>query len=483
LSDYEIVLPDFAEQYAERFRSHGPDFLLRIRTYLSLWFEYQLEWWLQGGDFKYSIINKSRQIGISEVTAARIAFEALIFGEPWTIVSLRQEDSRKILGTVKKQVRALSRIMGFGEITNDTMDRMVVRVGQTDIMVVATSTKAAGRGFTGSIMLDEYAYHDKAKEVLDACFAAVEHGGKLAVVSTPSHKETKYWELVEMARPFADKLEDQSFDRGWSLFHVDVHKAIANGNVSFDVERAKAGCTKEEFDNWYLCIPRSTTEAVFDSDDIEDCVTNARPTSFEHVVMGMDLGLDIDPSATVWLVMDKEGTYWVTSSEQGGQTGAAAWKKQIDDAMNGDAHKVYIDATGIGAPTAKDMRELYPSRFKGIVFSPETKAEMVGILQRLIDKRQIRFCHGTEKLQRQLPTVQKGMTPAGKLTYVSARRFKGGHSDQAWALLVACMSVRSNLQKGLGIEFTGKVKTAYDQPQKPKVTFKVRMRSQATRGL
>jgi phage FluMu gp28-like protein len=175
--------------------------------------------------------------------------------------------------------------------------------------------------------------------------------------------------------------------------------------------------------------------------------------------------------------------YWVTSAHQDGPTGAEAWKRQIENAMNGDAQKVYMDATGIGAPTAKDMRELYPSRFKGLTFSPEVKAEMVGILTRLIDKRQIRFCPGTEKLQRQLPTVQKGMTPSGKVTYVSDRRFKEGHSDQAWALLIACMSIRHSLPKGLGLEFTGKVKTPYDQPPKPKKTFKVRMRSQATRGI
>lgn len=486
-TQFNIKLPGYAEKFAQRFEQHGDDFVLRLRTYLSLWFPYQLEWWLLGGEFKYSIINKSRQIGISETTAARIAFEALILGEPWTIVSLRQDDARKILATVKSQLMTLIKIMGFGSIPYDTKDQLTVLVDGVETSVKATSTKAAGRGFTGSVMLDEYAYHDNAKAVLDACFAAVEHGGKLAVVSTPSHKETKYWELVEMATPFLDKARSKDFDKGWALFHVDVHRAIENGHKSFNIERAKAGCTKEEFDNWYLCLPRSTTEAVFDSDDINRCVTSSKPVTFKETVMGMDLGLNIDPTARVWLVEDEDGIYWVVSGDQGGDTGAQAWKEHVSSAYSAGADKVYMDSTGIGGPTAKDMRELYPGRFKGVHFSPETKAEMVGILSRLIDRKMIRFCSGTEKLQRQLPTVEKGMTPSGKVTYVSNRRFKSGHSDQAWALLIACMSIKGKLPDNLGVEKTGTVRTPYDE-KKTKATparrhFRVRVRSQGTRGI
>lgn len=475
----KIRLPGFAEAFAKRFqKSLGDDGVLRIRTYLSLWFHYQLEWWLIGGEFKYSIINKSRQIGISETTAARIAFEALLLGEPWTIVSLRQDDARKILKTVKSQLATLIEIMGFGEIVNDTQDKMTVRVNGIETEVKATSTKAAGRGFTGSVMLDEYAYHDNAKSVLDACFAAVEHGGKLAVVSTPSHKETKYWELVERSEPFENKLRRGEMDKGWAFFKVDVHRAIRHGHKSFNVERAKAGCSKEEFENWYLCKPRSTTEAVFDSDDIEELRTDSYPTSHKYTVMGMDLGLNVDPTARVWLVEDASGQFWVTAAKQDGKGGDAAWKKHIESAIRDDGvNKVMMDATGIGGPTAQDMRILYKNQFEGVHFSPETKSEMVGVLTRLVSTRRIRFCPGTEALQRQLPTVEKGMTPGGKITYLSNRRFKQGHSDQAWALLIACHSVATRLPSDLGITTTGTVKTAYDQPKANRFRAKVKSKS------
>jgi len=205
--------------------------------------------------------------------------------------------------------------------------------------------------------------------------------------------------------------------------------------------------------------------------------------------MGMDLGLSIDPTARVYLVEDKEGTYWVTSSEQGGESGADAWKSHIETALMLGADQVYMDSTGIGGPTAKDMRVAYPGRFKGVHFSPDTKAQMVGILSHLIETRRIKFCPGTEKLQRQLPTVEKGMTPSGKITYVSTRRFKEGHSDQAWALLVACMSIKGKLPQGLGASTTGTVETPYDIQENPKTQakkkrrFRVRVKSQGTRGL
>ena len=74
------------------------------------------------------------------------------------------------------------------------------------------------RGFSANVILDEFAFHAKSREIWAALFPVISRSGlKLRVISTPNGKGNKFFELMTAE------------DTVWSRHVVDIYEAVRQG--------------------------------------------------------------------------------------------------------------------------------------------------------------------------------------------------------------------------------------------------------------
>src|SRR6185312_4295453 len=78
-----------------------------------------------------------------------------------------------------------------------------------------------GRGYTGNVLLDEFAYHANPKKIWDAAAAASLLGFRLRVLSTPNGR----------GNLFHDICTNPVTNAGWTIHRVTIDEARAQGHV------------------------------------------------------------------------------------------------------------------------------------------------------------------------------------------------------------------------------------------------------------
>ena len=62
------------------------------------------------------------------------------------------------------------------------------------------------RGYTGNIVLDEFAFHGDAHKIYAACFPIITRGYSIEVISTPNGTAGKFYEIAKAAGLVGDFL-------------------------------------------------------------------------------------------------------------------------------------------------------------------------------------------------------------------------------------------------------------------------------------
>ena len=62
------------------------------------------------------------------------------------------------------------------------------------------------RGYSGNIVLDEFAFHGDAHKIYAACFPIITRGYSIEVISTPNGTAGKFYEIAKQA----------GLGRGWA---------------------------------------------------------------------------------------------------------------------------------------------------------------------------------------------------------------------------------------------------------------------------
>lgn len=85
------------------------------------------------------------------------------------------------------------------------------------------------RGFSANVILDEFAFHAKSRDIWAALFPVISRGGqKLRVISTPNGKGNKFYELMTAE------------DSVWSRHVVDIYQAVREG-LDRDIDMLRRG--------------------------------------------------------------------------------------------------------------------------------------------------------------------------------------------------------------------------------------------------
>lgn len=165
--------------------------------------------------YRFNIVTKPRQAGVSTTTAAYMAVK-VGWADPDNpenilIIANKQELAFEFLAKIKDFLSQLPRWVWGEEYYGspekekkaifDTNSKKEIRLpNKSRVKAVATS-KDALRGFTPTyLIMDEAAYIDNGAEVFGAALTALGTGGKAMLISTPNGMDELYYKTYDQAK-------------------------------------------------------------------------------------------------------------------------------------------------------------------------------------------------------------------------------------------------------------------------------------------
>ncbi|MEO1950687.1 terminase family protein [Thioclava sp.] len=286
------------------------------------------------------------------------------------------------------------------------------------------------RGFSANVILDEFAFHAKSREIWAALFPVISKTGlKLRVISTPNGKGNKFYELMTAE------------DTVWSRHVVDIYEAVRQG-LDRDIEALRRGMADE--DAWaqeYELKWLDEASAWLDYDLISTC---------EHPAAGLPglyqggpcfVGVDIAARNDLFVI-------WVMEA-----VGDVLWTREViarrrvsffeQDQLLAEVFARYrvvrcrMDQTGMGEKPVEDAKRRHgETRVDGVLFSAASKLELATVLKEAMQDRKARIPAGDVKLRADLHAIksQVGVTGTRRLV---ADGDTDGHADRFWAAALA----------------------------------------------
>src|SRR5947199_4424598 len=153
---------------------------------------------------RLALIVKATQIGISSSTAAWAIIERCLPrpGHLVIILSRSERQSLELARKCKAMVDAYDGIVAdFAEnrqfqMTEQKQHEIEFANGSRIIALAANPDTA--RGYTGDIVLDEFAFHQDADEIFQAAYGRMTNRGyKMRVISTANGAHGKFFELAK----------------------------------------------------------------------------------------------------------------------------------------------------------------------------------------------------------------------------------------------------------------------------------------------
>jgi hypothetical protein len=161
---------------------------------------YQDRWIRDDSQLKVAVW--SRQSGKSFAAALRAVLKCMGTHTQYIILSKGERQSRMFMEKVKefcvtfKRLRALPKFTEFE--TDDKTMEVYFPCTRSRITGLPANPDTA-RGYSGNIVLDEFAFHSDAHKIYAACFPIITRGYSIEVISTPNGTTGKFYEIAKSA--------------------------------------------------------------------------------------------------------------------------------------------------------------------------------------------------------------------------------------------------------------------------------------------
>jgi len=400
---------------------------------------YQRAWLKDKSRFKIGMV--ARQCGKTKFMAAAEVVEDVLEHEArgakarWLILS---RGERQALEAIEEGIKPWCASYGaaFDALEQDFNGDSGVTYKTHEIVFAHGSRIAAlpanpdtARGFTASVVLDEFAIHPDSRRIWAALFPVVSRSDlKLRVLSTPNGKDNKFYELMTAQ------------DSLWSRHTTDIYQAVAQG-LDRNVEELRAALGDEDiFAQEYELKWLDEASAWLPYELITACEDPeaGRPDKYQGGFCY--IGNDIAARNDLWVA-------WVLEL-----VGDVLWTREVralrhatfaeQDAVMAELMQRYrvsrlsMDQTGMGEKPVEDARRCYPGKVEGVLFTPQAKLAVATIGKAAFEERKVRIPAGDPILRADLHKPKKVVGATGVPRLV-AESDLGGHADRFWAVMLA----------------------------------------------
>lgn len=409
----------------------------------------------------------ARQTGKSFTKALRRLLRGLARRRDQIFLSAGLRQCAELMCKVRQHCQALQVACdyhGFDDLAELRERRLEVALPGGVRIIGLPANPATARGFSGDVLLDEFAMHGDDRAIWAALFPTLLRGeGELDVASTPKGRGNVFYEL--------------SLNEAFGRSIVTLPQAVAQG-LEADVDAAREAMGDEElFRQEFLCEFLDESTAFLTYDQIRGCQSEScRPaTSVDALAevaasdgatarktwveedrdwfAGVDVGRKHD--LTVIWVLQRHGGPGCAASGSATTTPPAApeyttvgllelshvpfsrqWEALAGLLRLGRLRRCAIDAGGIGMALAEEAERVFGSgRVEAVTFTAPFKSAIAIALRREVEARRI-VIPVDDRVLHDWHSVERDVTPIGHLK-LSARRGASGHADRFWAAALA----------------------------------------------
>jgi phage FluMu gp28-like protein len=457
---------------------------------------YQERWILDDSQLKIAVW--SRQSGKSYAAALRAVLKCLGKRTQYIILSKGERQSRMFMEKVKDfciLFRRLKALPAFAEFETDEKTMEVYFPHNRSRIIGLPANPDTARGYSGHIVLDEFAFHGDAHKIYAACFPIITRGYSIEVISTPNGTAGKFYEIAKQAGLVGTDCGERSSPGGnaelrsaqsgvgsiWSGHKVDIHDAVAQG-LPANIELLRSGCDDEE--TWlqeYGCQFLSDAQNYIPIELISTCVSEEASTEWAEGIaqsaalrpaaelrsaqsgprggagdlyLGVDIGRKRDLTIA-WLFEKVGGVLWsrrlitlkgVSFDEQEkaicnliegpvpGVRSSESQRPRIPDSglQTPSVRRVCVDQSGLGMMLAEHLVQKYGAMVEPVTFTAPLKERLAPMVKQAFEERTVRIPDNRE-VRADINSVKRFVSPAGNVRF-DAEHTDRGHADRFWAL-------------------------------------------------
>jgi phage FluMu gp28-like protein len=398
-------------------------------------YSYQRRWLADQSRFKIGMF--SRQTGKTftaclEIVNDCLDAEAAGGRRRWVILSRGERQAKEAIdANVKPHLRAYQAAFNALEYPFEGgYKALEVELPGGSRITALPANPDTARGFSASVLLDEFAFHADSRAIWRALFPVISAGHKLRIVSTPNGKGNVFHDLMT------------GHGGEWSQHQVDIYQAVAAG-LPRNIEELRRALNDEdawaqEFElQWVEAASAWLSYELISSCEAASASINGAGYTGGEVYLGNDVGLRGDLWC-VWVLEKIGNTLWTREIRTLRRSTFAEHDAVLAELF--DRYRVVrlcIDQTGMGERSTEEYQARWGrSRVEGVIFSAAAKQALAMLGKGCFEDRRVRIPEGDSEIRNDLHKLRKVVSAAGGVRF-QAERDSAGHADRAWALFLA----------------------------------------------
>lgn len=413
-------------------------------AFLRYFLPYQRAWLQDSAQFKIGLW--ARQTGKDFTCAAEAALDcALHRHKHWLIVACGERQAVESLRKAREWahiLRGMARRGNFSRPVAFTESGTDLYFGNGSRITALPARPETIRGYSGNVILTEFAFHDDAQAVWNAIFPTVTNplrGGekKLRIISTPGGHGNLFHQL------WSDE-ESRLFSRQ----RITIHEAVRQG-LRIDVAQLRAGMPDAE--SWaqeYECDFVDHSSVLLPYELLEKCespeateVAGDLSRAAGDLFVGIDFGRKQDLTAC-WVLERVGEELWTREVMTLEKMSTPAQANQLRTRVQ-QARRVCLDYTGAGVGLGDILGQEFGTwsptaqhgRIEHCSFTPALKQELFPKLRAALERGQV-WLPCSAAIREDLHSIHRSVSQNGSIQY-RATHSADGHSDRATALALA----------------------------------------------
>lgn len=377
----------------------------------------------------------ARQTGKSFTKSLRRILRGLKRRRTQIFLSAGERQSRELMLKARQHCQALKIAVDYydNRFFRDLSVKQLEMVLPGGVRIIALpANPQTARGFTGDVLLDEFAMHAFDRDIWGAMFPSVlRGGGEIDVASTPKGKGNMFYQLHE--------------NDLFSTSTVTLPEAVGLGLDVDEDEIRRAMGDEELYRQEFLCEFLDEATAFLTYEQIAACMdptlvaandVTALAREAGEMFVGVDVGRVRDLTV-VWVLARAAGVLRTVGLFE---LRGAPFRVQFDllcEVLSlRSVRRCCIDAGGLGMQLAEQTVERFGAhRVEAIQFTLALKSQMASALRIAVESRSI-LIPNDERIRRDWHSLERTVSEAGHFRLAAPRR-AGSHADRFWAAALA----------------------------------------------
>lgn len=391
-------------------------------------------------DYKFYVVNTSRQIGKSLLITQLVLFSSINYMNiDVGIVSLTYKQVKKIYQDITDLLNDTPIVK-----SNNKSELLIELINGSKIRFLSAQNPDSVRGFTFDYLFcDEFAFYQEGVwgKVLQPTTMA--KGKKVVLCSTPRGTGNDFHKLFNLGNnPQVKNTISFQYDYTHGLFNID------------EINSIRQTLPDAVFKQEYLCQFSDNGSVFKDVKNIATITQFKTPDPKEKYYIGIDVGVFND--YTVAVVMDERGN--VCDIYKGTRGSILQIQQQVENFIRKwNPRKVLIELNNQGVTIYEHLRLKFQSKIEGFNTTGQSKGPLINNLQTVIEERLISIPDYTldKTIYEELNNFSFTYSPKTKQIVYGA--LAGCHDDSVIALALVT-----------------KLWKEYHSTSKPKLSYKIR---------